>query len=937
MAGQGSGRTIKTIFHVDLTDCHQGEDYWLVAGGKRYDLVAHSAESRAAARAEAPHLVDVADRNLTHRTEDAVEMPTDTVVRVHLKHTLKAFPDAKGTYGVGNAAIHIPPPADQPAGQEHHHHHPIDYLSTLKCLIFHHPDLINKDPKMTSIIYGYMNDNKEIASELEVVSQVMRQMGPPTETSGWARLVPAKLEVNKSGNKQYFKQPTQDIMTKAGPVMTKMMIVTKNDPQLLQKTQVPAKNAQGQPITYEGQKLQQATGTSVEQAAAPRPLAEVATVTGDDWNATLSNKGAVHGLTIDMKIVDAGKQQVKLTFKNTYLRYLGAYVRFYDADGKAMDVPDWKPDDEAIATTLIIDVLQNQYDDMRFLGYMQAVNNVMAVPIVSDPGELEVTITFPQDAVSASLYGSGIGTGADHWPKSPLVGGLLTGIVNLAVPAFMLAAAAAVQAYKPLYDIVDTLTKDKKFISGVVLAGVTYFGAMFGISAAHKKMDWHSFSTLAQLLFNQAATKLLVWVEAEMAADDAAEEIPFAGWVILALNIATGLAQLAETIVAITTSPWNIENKIATSITTTVTIHPDPRHKAWPQPPAGAKPSYTAKMIYKTAARPTVSQEHAVALDFTGKTLPAVFPDNTLGGQVKLEVDYFLDDWLAAKATTGWMDNDESHVAEVEMWLVQYPIPLSDKSVYKHTALLTYQGDAYKWQSGLPAPTGTIADTNTSSSGNAISVWAGLSLSQRYGMIGFAWKAAGMGITSCVGGHGGQLFAMMNIDIPGAPMDSVQFPACGFDGPTQLIYDPYPPKFLMKDGNWVIDPKTDRPEPDPNQVRLGEYYVDPRKADVSLEKDGGYHLRKVILDPSTPFPTGDDLLSWARFPSTRTPSRCIPPVMSSPSTPRPARSRSPPWRRPVPRTATCRSPAIMRARPCRRNGTACCSIRSRSPPPRTAR
>ena len=44
-----------------------------------------------------------------------------------------------------------------------------------------------------------------------------------------------------------------------------------------------------------------------------------------------------------------------------------------------------------------------------------------------------------------------------------------------------------------------------------------------------------------------------------------------------------------------------------------------------------------------------------------------------------------------------------------------------------------------------------------------------------------------------------------NIDIPGTAMNSVLFPSCGFDGPTQLIYDPYPPKFLMNNGQQNLE------------------------------------------------------------------------------------------------------------------------------------
>ena len=47
-----------------------------------------------------------------------------------------------------------------------------------------------------------------------------------------------------------------------------------------------------------------------------------------------------------------------------------------------------------------------------------------------------------------------------QWPKTPLVGGVMTGLFNLAVPAFMLAFQVAAQSYKPLYDLIERLASN---------------------------------------------------------------------------------------------------------------------------------------------------------------------------------------------------------------------------------------------------------------------------------------------------------------------------------------------------------------------------------------------------------------------------------------------------------------------------------------------
>lgn len=868
MTTQSPFPTMKTIFHVDLTDSHVNEVYWLHACGKRHPLKAHCAESRAKLRATAPHLNAIPDHRLTHYTAEAVEMPAHQVVRVHLKHTLNTFPEAQGTHGVGHVAIHVPPPAARLAalaatGDVHQQH--IDYVSTAKALLFHHADLINNDPDITGVIYDYMNNNQIISSMFEDLAQQMRQMGPSTENSGWALLVPYTPPANPDntvsgastafdGTKTYYtSQPTDEIQTAAGPVMTAMMKATKNDLALQGKKWSLQNGSSVTPANLPSQVDDQLMLAGVERMA----VAEVATAAGaDQWNVSVANSDYVHGLKTSVAVLNAANRQVQLSLSNQYIRYLGAYIRFFDADGMAISVPNWKPDDTGVVDE-IINALDIQYDDLRFIGYLSPKNNVLAIPIPPD-GTLDVSITFPANAVSATVYGAGLGTGADMWPKTPIVGGVMTALCNLTIPTFMLGFGAAAQSYKPLYDLLG----NPKVIAGLILAGVGFFGVQFGTSAAEKKMNWSALTTLLSLLFDKAATKALVWVEGELAADEVADEIPFAGWIMLAINIATGIAQMAETIVEVATSPWNIENAIALSITTSVTLHPDPRNKAFP---AGDNVYYTVKMIYKDQTRATVVDSYNIATGATATTLTALFPNNTLGGQVKFEADYYIGDWLAGKATTGWIENDETHVAQVDLYLVEYPVPLTDKSIYQHSALLTYQNGAYTWQATATAPTATLADKNTSTSGNAIADWAGLSLSQTYGMLGFAWKAAGMGITSCMTGQGGQLYALQNINIPGTPMNAVKFSSCGFDGQTQLIYDPYPPKFKMNaDGQWALD-NNGKPIPDPDAILLGDYYIDPRKAAVSLTEDGGYHLRKVTLDDTTPFEQGSDLLSWGRF------------------------------------------------------------------------
>ena len=221
-----------------------------------------------------------------------------------------------------------------------------------------------------------------------------------------------------------------------------------------------------------------------------------------------------------------------------------------------MSVPNWTPDGDVDLITTIMDI---QYPDLRYLtagspaqwllpwisntticdSSASSRRSTTSSPFRSWPTPecFKSTLHSPPGGQRHHLW-SGVGNGRRRMAEDAAGRRPAHGPVNLAIPAFMLGLGAAIQAYKPLYDIVDQLTQDKRFIAGVLVVGIAYFGAEFGISGAEKQMNWQAFVQLVSLIFNQAATKLLLYVEAETTADEVADEIPFAGWIMVGVNIA---------------------------------------------------------------------------------------------------------------------------------------------------------------------------------------------------------------------------------------------------------------------------------------------------------------------------------------------------------------------------------------------------------------
>lgn len=829
--GQGQLYT----FHSDLSDKLPGEDYWVYIAGKKYPLAEHTPETRANARKQFPSLEKFKDSELTHYTEQAVEVPHGSVIRYSIRHQNKTR-TLPGKNGIHHVAILVTPAqsvetaADnrQPAVKSHVTH----YVETAKTLISYHCDLNSMDPAAAGYILEHMDQFKaeNTYALINNLATAMQSAGPPATDSGWARYV--DFNAGKLGTQQTLV-PTDDIMKAAGDAMTAVLVSTKND------------------LRLKGYCWHAQTGNSVQSAGENVAKEQGVYLPGniksyiskdDYWTAALADTTETYGLQASIKVVDSGKRQIELTLDNYYIRCLGAYIQFLDADGNPMSTPNWYPDDGELASE-VMNAVKLDRDDMRYLGWVSAVDTIKGVIDTSVPGELVVKLTFPEGAVSANIYGGGFGTGCLNFGKGMAIGAITTSLLNFVVPVFFMGFGVAAQTYTPLYKFL----KEPKVIAAAATLGLTYFGGEIGYDGVvNKKIDWSAISSAGQIIFDIALSSLLEWCEEQMSEEVIEDAIPFAGWVVLAINIAADVIQMSQTIIELVNCPYMIPNSISTTITSSLTIHPDPRRKAFPAVPSGSRASYIAKMIYQEQNRAVVTSE-PVPLD------PSNYPpvlnvnfSNTLGGKVKFEVDFYIDNWMAGKATTGVLENNEANTANITMYLLQKSIPLDSNSIYQHTAILGYNGQ-YSWMPQSQPPTATLANANNSQNGNAISEWMGLAISQRYGMVGLSYKAAGLGITDCSNHSPGQLYAFLNVDIPGIAMTDVKFPTCAFSGLSQLVYDCFPPKFLMQNGMFQLD-KNENPVPDPAYPDLGSYYIDPRKAGNDLYQDGGYHLRKVKLD-----------------------------------------------------------------------------------------
>jgi len=838
-------------FHADLSDIRGDVDYYLAARGALHRLALHTAASRQQARAEAPWLAEIPDDRLTHYTPEPIPMASDVAVRVHIAYRRAdgSLPE-RGPHA-GHASMFCP--LDPETGELARHHH-VDWISTAKTYLTHHADLRTQNAQVAGWIAEHMDKDKAKAT-YELIDQLalkMRSMGEPSTEPGvgWAALE----AVTYHGETRYLHRPRPEIVDAARPALLALMKSTKND------------------VRLEDKKWQQAPGFSTVQAPA-----RLGTVTADGgWKATLSKEFAFQGVKSSITVEDAGKRRVRIQMTNTYVRYLAGYIQFFDADRKPLSVPSWQPV-AGLPTWIEVlekewDKLQFQTDSFRYLGAIDPIDTILAVPDFAFPGRLVgenkgygVEVDFPEHAASADIYACGLGLGPRPHPGATFYGTTLTIVCNLFVPALMMAFDVASNSYRPLYQFIqDLLSKTAVKIIGALVYLAKNISALV-VSAIDGRPDWTQILDIVKTVFDKLFGFLLEWIEKDLAkngvedvAEKVAEEIPFAGWIVSAISIASDVAEMAETVVEVLSSQPEITNTIHLQIQSTVTLRPDPRTGRFPQPAADQKATCTLKVV-RSDDGPTLTPLVQVP-EKLGDKLEVSFA-NALGGSIRLEAEFRIDGALRAKATSGSLPNDLDHAKDIQMVFVDQPVHLGPHSRYEHGSVLIFDGGDYAWQQTVSPPT-TLPKVDPSNHGNAFSEWNGLALDQHNHRLLWAWRAAGTGIGRCSDASTDVQVRTFAQAVAPTLAPAVRFPSCGFTDVTRVVSDPYPPKFLMKDGRWVLDAHG-HPVPNPDDTDLGSFYVDPRKADLPTEQGGGYHLRKIpdtgAIDPHVALP------SYGRF------------------------------------------------------------------------
>jgi len=321
-------------------------------------------------------------------------------------------------------------------------------------------------------------------------------------------------------------------------------------------------------------------------------------------------------------------------------------------------------------------------------------------------------------------------------------------------------------------------------------------------------------------IYVKKLVELLVPATAEAVAEDS---IPIAGWILLGISVAAGVATLLETTIEIAESPWTYVNDLVFTHDLTVNILKDPNDGTFPE----SADHYIVTALFDDGT-PHV-QIQPLTKPVPATIPPAVFNSVPLGGKVNVSVAFYQEATgnspgvLLGKGTTGLIDNDTGAKPTITLEEVKYPI--NSSTVYQHrqrTALDS--GGNHVWNTNAPPPTVNASNLVCGTAGTlcnfqGITVRQGTGAQQGY--AGYAWQSQSTDPSkgaACAGGTPGQFDQLANLNTGPNPQTGYQAGPCGFNNPgVKLAYS------LLSDSgaNFYLDTSN------PNALHLRQVTLEP--------------------------------------------------------------------------------------------------------------
>lgn len=806
--GPAAGTQPRTLFfnlsHLGGADT----THYLHAGGRKHRLVKvdDAPHVLSAARQSNAFLREVPDHQITHHVEGA-PFATGVVTLAYL--TCNEQPDA-GTWELTSMFVHIPPDAVSRAharasaaaqggplplsGKRRAYgvraavteqdlrdeHALVDSGSHAEALVGLHPDLLSLDPDGAAHVHvNYVSQD----ANTQFLGGLLQTMGPaaPQGTRSvngapsWATLRPLvddtktpAVPYKKSDGKlnQYWPDWDPRIDQNVAPAVGGLVPQLKNDESL--GADLTGVAPPGAPIqALRGKLWHRSDGVATVLRGAAAAQADSAP------KFDFQHKNFDWGLGIPTPVTTQlgdGRIQVELdNIFNWFLRFLGMYVRFYDANGNvipAANLPaDTIPGQQGVQSAL-------GKTNALFLGVLPPPYTLFGIPV--GPGFVSEKFNIPLGASQATVILGGMGfNGSDPFADDPdnyvEVGGLMTFFVNFVLVGFLMAVGATE---------IDAAIKTVSSIAAALVSEL--------VAALSAVLDWRTINAASiigligrflQVVLNVLATKGLVALATALATigtvSEVVDSIPIAGQIARALAAVVGVVTLAETAIEVGLSPPVYQYDGTLTHDLAVRILPDASNRQFPQPSAGYTLYYKTSYLFDNG---TAHVQDAVDVpDPTVQSIAVRFPGVPRGGQVDISVGFYMrksttpagqNDWCAGTGTTGLFSNTVDQAPDIAIQQVRTPIQGGTQYLHTRKTALDAQGRHF-WDSSAgrpayqPPPDGQQPGLGDFRS---ITVRQATSNPRREGYVGYAWKAFSSGVASCTGGSSGQLDQMANLN-----------------------------------------------------------------------------------------------------------------------------------------------------------------------------
>ena len=659
-----SAGTEYRTYYFDLSDAAPGHDFYLKAARKYLKLRKMDPEALRAARASNPMLSLIPDGNITHYLKDA-PLSSEDICLCWIVGQDPAMDD--GTWNMPLMFYHLPksalkmaaqwPGASLEPGANKLRIYGVDpgAFATVPDAYLLEDDFKNWHDQAVGMVFGHQElvcgestsaayIQKSIISpqpRTGMLGEILKYQGPATENGGWATQEvyinqdTGKPYLNSKGQKQYYPRWSDETLEAAGGAIVPSVQQAKNDAAL-------GANITGLDPSQDNTRLSGKIW-NVRDGITTVDAGSGLSDTPFTWD--FYSYSCLHGYHAKVVSVDDNRN-VKVEITNSYLRYLGLYIRYLDSNDNPIPVsklplatrdtfPDWA------------EKYNTEYDSLAML--IQPEFEILGIPLKTD--KQTFTVNVPPAASKVLVLAGGLGHGVTAYPDMVhKPGTACTVIMNLAAPSIFLATAAATGYGQFIKNF--ALSQDIRNLL-LIIEDIVFATIMSADYSNAKALAAVGKNTGLFLLSTPWFAKRL---DDYLSGAEATDEIPVIGAILQAVAAAGIIASLAETIAEVCRSPKIYQYTLTFTHNITVTIKHDPDDYEFP----ATATHYHLKAFFDSGT-PRVSGDIQMPGTYWSDPLTYTFKNVPYGGNVKITVGFYSDNqWLAGQGSTGNIPNDET-------------------------------------------------------------------------------------------------------------------------------------------------------------------------------------------------------------------------------------------------------------------------------------